>query len=124
MGYTTEFSGCLLFNETTTSEAKKYFSLFFDENWRDHPEWNAQHLSYFDYEFNNDETGIQWTGAEKSYDMVEKLQLMIDLTRKQFPDFGLCDGELLAVGEDRRDVWYLRVKNNIVSKEKVVFHGR
>lgn len=125
MGYTTEFSGELFFNDKTTDEAKEFFSRFFDEDGRDHPEWGAEDLCYFDYEFcDEDLTGICWNGAEKSYDMIEKLQLMINLTKEKFPEFGFIDGELMAVGENRGDVWKLVVKNNIVSKEKVKFGKR
>jgi hypothetical protein len=120
MGYTTRFKGNILFNETTTEEAKSFISSFFGEDGRDHPEWGNERLTYFDYVFNKDKSGICWSGDEKSYDMVEKLQLMIDLTKQKFPEFGFKDGYLLATGESSGDVWFLVVENDVVSEKEIV----
>lgn len=110
MGYTTTFDGILKFkNEVTTSALGKLKTIL-GEDAREHGEWGATHLSYIDFEVSEDFSGLQWDGSEKSYDMVDKLNLVIKLMREDHPNFAL-EGQLLASGEDPSDVWHLVVND-------------
>ena len=82
MGYSTEFIGELLFTkELKASEIVKIKS-FLGQDCRNHPEWNAKQLTYIDLEFTDDFTGLKWDGSEKTYDLVEKVNLIIDIMKK------------------------------------------
>jgi len=91
-----------------------------EENWEGvvvfrNYSWNNNYkdtLTYFDLEFEYDENkipiGLRWNGCEKTYDLVEKLNIIIVNTRKKFPNFGL-KGKMRAKGEDMNDNWYLKI---------------
>lgn len=111
MGYSTEFIGELLFTkELKASEIVKIKS-FLGQDCRNHPEWNAKQLTHIDLELTDDFTGLKWDGSEKTYDLVEKVNLIITMMRKDYSDFGLS-GSLLAQGEDIHDKWMLSIDNN------------
>jgi len=111
MGYSTEFIGELLFTkELKASEIVKIKS-FLGRDCRAHPEWNAKHLTYIDLELTDNLSGLKWDGSEKTYDLVEKVNLIIDMMKKDYPDFGL-NGSLLAQGEDITDRWMLSIDEN------------
>lgn len=104
MGYSTDFFGDLKFKNAPSVAELQKLNEFFDEDCREHPEWGNTNLSYIDLELNDDMSGIRWNGAEKTYDLTEKVNLVIKLMKNDFPDFGLV-GELIARGEDRSDNW-------------------
>lgn len=108
MGYTTRFSGELLFNNPATPEQLTKLKSFFGEDCRDRPEWESD-TTYIDLIFNKDFTGIRWDDeTEKNNGMVEHVNLIIDEMKKEFPGFGL-NGEFLAQGEDMNDRWKLKI---------------
>jgi hypothetical protein len=108
MGYNTNFTGELKFTTELSAAALLKLQSFFDEDCRDHPEWGAEAagLTYIDLELTKDGKGIQWNGAEKTYELVEKINLIIGLMKKEFPEFGLS-GSMTAQGEDVEDRWHI-----------------
>lgn len=121
MGYTTNFSGSLKISPKLDNSQKDYLKTFLGEDCRNHkewftaiPEWNhTRNLTYMDLELTDDEDALQWDGSEKTYDLVEKVELLIKLMRLKVPDFSL-HGKLYAQGEDRRDTWILRADGDVV----------
>jgi hypothetical protein len=69
-------------------------------------------------ELNKDFNGVKWNGAEKTYDLVEKINFVIKNMKKNHSEFGLT-GELLAQGEDVGDVWRLVMENNVAYEKKI-----
>ena len=80
-----------------------------------------------------DGTAIVWNECEKTYEAKEWIQYIINhflrpnaiASKTQSPYFTdftfdhVCNGELLAQGEDIRDRWLLIVKSNKVSTEQL-----
>ena len=119
MGYTTRFKGDLLFTNPMSEEALYKISTFFDEDVRDHKEWETEeYANYIDLEFNKDRTGICWNGAEKTYGMISVVNLIIREMQKEFPDFGLS-GKFLCAGEDIDDIYEIVIENNKAIERKL-----
>lgn len=115
MGYTTTFQGALKFtNELSTSELG-YLNSILGEDVREHKEWqkypSAKELNYLDLELTKKFDGIQWDGAEKSYEMVDQVNFIIDIMKDKKSNFGLT-GTMDAQGEDVEDRWKLTIQNN------------
>lgn len=117
MGYSTDFEGELKFTKELNAPAIARLSEILGEDAREHSEWEHTELSYIDLEFNGDSSGLQWNGAEKTYDLPEKVNLIIKLMREEFPDFGLS-GHLDAFGEERGDVWKLIIGDDGFASRK------
>jgi hypothetical protein len=111
MGYTTNFKGVLLFTKELNGKELKKVKSFLGEDCRQHEEWGRTDLSYIDLELTDDFSGLQWDGSEKTYDLQDKVNVIIDEMRKEFPDFGL-EGHLVAQGEDVEDRWTLSIEAN------------
>ena len=81
---------------------------FFGEDCRQHPEWKSddEYTNYIDLELTKDFSGIQWNGAEKTYGMVNAVNIVIREMQKTKPNFKL-KGKMLAQGEGIGDVWTL-----------------
>lgn len=110
MGYTTKFTGELLFTKELTASQLAMINLFFGEDCRDHPEWECDG-TYIDLELNDDFTGIRWdSDTEKNYGMVDHINLIIRMMKEAVPEFGLT-GEMLAQGEDISDRWKLAIQD-------------
>jgi hypothetical protein len=123
MGYSTEFKGELKFTrELTGGELAKVRSML-GEDCRDYPEWDATHLSYIDLELNNDFSGLKWNGSEKTYQLEEKVNVVIKQMKKTIPDFGLT-GYLVAQGEAFDDRWTLVIENGIAINKRVEIKGQ
>jgi len=113
MGYTTQFDGELLFTKPLTNEQRIALENIFDEDVRDHEDdWGVDtretYMSYVDLEFNDDNTGMRWNGAEKTYEMDSLINLILRLMREKWPDFGV-EGKMLAQGESIGDIWTITV---------------
>jgi hypothetical protein len=109
MGYTTNFNGTLKFTRELTGSEIATVSKFLDEDCRDHPEWeDSAGLTQIDLEFSGDFDGLKWNGMEKTYDLVDKVNLVITNVRKEIPDFGLT-GTMHAQGERFSDRWILAI---------------
>jgi NAD-dependent DNA ligase len=118
MGYTTEFSGELLFTEELKASELAELNKFLGEDCREHPEWENTSLTYIDLELTKNFDGLTWNGSEKTYDLTEKVNLVIERMQKVYPGFGLT-GELLAQGEEVGDVWRLVMKNNVAYEVRI-----
>lgn len=116
MGYTTEFTGELLFTQDLTVSQVNYLRSILGEDCRDHKDWETSGLYRIDLELNHDFTGIRWDGSEKTYDMDQLVNVVIRLMRKKWPEFGLR-GELLAQGEQRSDRWKLVIGDDGFAKK-------
>ena len=119
MGYSTQFKGKLKFTTDIPLTTFKYLQSILGEDCRDHPEWNAGKLTYIDLQVTDDFEGIEWNGSEKTYDLVDKINLIIKLMKEKYPKFGLT-GELLAQGEDIDDRWILKMEDNIAIQKEIV----
>ena len=108
MGYNTDFHGTLTFTQPLGEDAIAKLKTMLGEDCRDHPEWGAPNLSYIDLQLTPLHDGLQWDGSEKTYDLVEKVNVIITEMRKNFPGFGLA-GHLVAQGEDTSDRWILLI---------------
>ena len=113
MGYTTQFDGELRFIKPLTDEQRIALENIFDEDVRDHEDdWGVDtretYMSYVDLEFNDDNTGMRWNGAEKTYEMDSLINLVLRLMREKWPDFGV-EGKMLAQGESVGDIWTITV---------------
>lgn len=124
MGYTTQFQGVIKIKpELTASQIKFIESMFGDMR-----QWNPSDakkldLTHFDFEFDNDLSGIQWNGAEKFYDADKCIEYLINKTVEKYPDL-VFNGILQAQGEDYDDRWQLIVKDNKVSRKEIKLKGQ
>jgi hypothetical protein len=111
MGYSTNFRGVLKFKENITVAQLSKVKGFLGRDCRDHPEWGHTNLTYIDLKLTDDFSGLEWDGSEKTYDLADKVNLIIDQLRADHPEFGLT-GELAAQGEDIEDRWILCFDKN------------
>jgi len=124
VGYSTDFSGELRFTQEPNAEQLAALEGMLGEDCRDHPEWKRPELTYIDLELTDDASGLKWDGSEKTYDLVEKVNLILHVMREKWPDFGLT-GSLLAQGEDITDRWVLTIGDDGAAKRvPVEFTGR
>lgn len=122
MGYTTRFEGVLKFKNEITAIHLRKLNTILGEDCRDHPEWKATNLYYINLEVNDDYTGLQWNGAEKTYDMPDLVNVVIDQMQKEFPDFQL-EGQLLAQGEKVGDIWTLVIENGRAVRREIAINS-
>jgi hypothetical protein len=111
VGYSTEFKGVLKFTADLPASQLGRLNEFLGKDCRDYPEWGCPHLTYIDLEITDDFSGLQWDGGEKSYDMVDKINMILLRMREEYPEFGLI-GKLQAQGEDFDDRWVLTFDDN------------
>jgi hypothetical protein len=124
MGYTTTFDGILKFKNELKSSELAYLKTLFDEDCRDHPEWNARDLYYIQWELSDDFSGIQWDGSEKFYGSVETVNLIIRLMNEKFDNgFGFI-GELICQGESYDDRWKLSCDGTNAKRIDIVLSGK
>ena len=123
MGYSTEFRGELKFTTDLTAKQLGKVKSFLGQDCREHPEWNKQNLTYIDLELLDDFSGLKWDGSEKTYDLVEKVNLIIDELQKEYPEFGLT-GKLMAQGEDIEDRWWLQIVNGKAIEVPIEIKGK
>jgi len=125
MGYTTNFKGILEFTKELTAKQLALLNKILGEDCRDHPEWkNAKDLYVIDLELNDDFSGLQWTGAEKTYDMDKLVNVVTHEMRRQYPDFCL-KGKLLAQGEEIDDRWELCIgREGMAYKKELKLKGK
>ena len=123
MGYSTDFKGELKFNRELLASDLAFIKSFFGEDVRDHPEWGKLDLYYIDLEFNEDMSGVKWDGSEKTYGMVEQINLITREMRKCRADFRFV-GQLNAQGEDVEDRWTLIInEQGLAEKVRVKIGG-
>lgn len=125
MGYNTDFNGVLKFQEGMTVEQLSELKKYLGEDCRDHPEWDYPNvgLTYVDLEITDDMLGLRWNGTEKTYDLVEKINLITKNMRVKYPDFKLS-GEMNAQGEDIGDIWKVVMdEDGIAQKVEMKLEG-
>lgn len=122
MGYTTTFKGELKFTTDLTAKQLSKVKSFLDEDCREHPEWGRTDLTYIDLEISSDFSGLKWNGAEKTYDLAEKINLITEQMQKEFPEFGL-EGSLLAQGEEIDDRYAIVIENGKAKQVEIKIKG-
>ena len=111
MGYSTYFKGELKFTKEATGSQLAVIKSMMGQDCRDHPEWKEPDLYYIDLKITDDFSGLEWNGAEKTYGMVECVNLIIRVMKKEYPNFGL-KGKMVAQGENIDDRWELVIDKN------------
>jgi len=106
MWYCTTFTGQLKFPTDMTIPCLTLVKSFLGKDCREHPEWGHPELTYIDLTLTDDLSGLEWDWSEKTYDLPEKINLIITEVRKHYPNFTLT-GQLNAQGEDFDDRWIL-----------------
>ena len=123
MGYTTKFTGELLFTTTLNPIQLKKVESFFGEDCRDHKEWGGSG-TYIDLVFNKDFTGLKWdSSTEKNNGMVSHVNVIIREMQKIMPEFGLT-GYLSAQGESFNDKWLCKIENGIAIEKSIEIKGQ
>lgn len=120
MGYHTEFSGSLKFIKRLTTQQLSHLKNFLRQDCREHPEWNAPGLTYIDLALLPDNSGMQWDGSEKTYNMPDLVNVVITQMRMKFPDFGLS-GVMTAQGSDVGDCWELYISDDGFAKKRKLY---
>lgn len=122
MGYNTDFTGEFKFNrELVGSEIAKLQS-FFGEDCREHQNWvNSAGLYHVNLEFIEDYSGIRWDGMEKTDDLTDYINMILD--NINFPNFELT-GRMLAQGEDIDDRYELVVENGRIKRRDIIRSGK
>ena len=123
MGYSTDFNGVLEFKEELTASQLAKVKGFLGEDCREHKDWeDALGLTWVDLEITDDFTGLEWDGSEKTYDLVDKINMIIVNMRKTYPAFGLT-GTMLAHGEEFMDVWEIVMENGFAVRKEGTLTG-
>ena len=128
MGYNTDFQGQLTFTHIPTAPELAELNRMFGEDCRDHPEWDVyggMGLSYIDLRLTRDFAGIEWDNeTEKTYDLPDKVNVVIRRMRATWPGFGLT-GQLAAQGEDLTDRWALVIGDDgLARRVDIVLTGQ
>jgi len=124
MGYTTNFKGILTFKPELKASQLAYLKTILGEDCGDHPEWETNgDLCYIDLALTDDFSGLQWSGAEKTYDMDKLVNVVIRLMKARWPDFEL-DGKFMAKGEDIEDRWELLIEGGHATRRDIVIVGQ
>ena len=117
MGYDTKFTGVLLFGPDMTAKMLAEVNKHLGSDRRDyHPQPDGD-WTFIDLELTDDFDGVRWSGAEKTHDMDQAVNWLVDQVRIKFPAFTL-NGEMLAQGDDVGDVWRLVVKDGKAEVKK------
>ncbi|MCA9748126.1 MAG: hypothetical protein KC414_03415 [Romboutsia sp.] len=114
MGYNTDFKGELKFTNELTATQLAELKNILGEDCRDHKDWGRTDLTHINLRLLDDFTGVCWDTSEKTYDMVEKIELIIQLMRRKYPNFGL-KGQFLAQGKYIEDRYTIIVNDDKVT---------
>lgn len=131
MGYHTEFTGTLYFKNELTASQITAMSAIFGEDFREHPEWSkflepdaGSYVSWIDLQFNDDFTGIEWSGSENTYDLASCINLIVNYMESIGKPIIFEDGKIFAQGEEATDRWWLTVKNNVAKVINITVTGK
>jgi len=108
MGYSTIFNGELKFKNELTARQLASISYMINDDNSD---------CYIDLKISSDFTGLEWDGSEKTYGMVESVNMIISQMNDLYPlvDFGLT-GSFLTQGGEVGDCWSLVMDEGIAKK--------
>ena len=124
MWYSTNFEWKLTFVGDVTVKQLQKLNTYLWEDCRSHKDWSAcGKYSYINYSLLEDFSWIVWDGSEKSYDMVETLNFVLEEMRKEYPQFSL-EWQLNAQWENIDDRWILVMEYWIAVERKVVMTGK
>ena len=123
MGHNTNYKGILKFKNGVTGRQLAKLNKYLGEDCRDHDDWDSGDLTYIDLEIAKDYVGLQYDGTEKSYDMIEKINFLIEEMQKTFPEFSL-EGKFLAQGEDIDDRYEIIIEDGIAIKKDMKPSGK
>ncbi len=70
-----------------------------------------------------DGSGLTWNGAEKTADLNQVVEFVLDVMHAKYPDFGLT-GKILAQGEDINDRWQLYLEDGAVKTRDLAIEGK
>jgi len=120
MGYTTNFVGSLKFIKELKATELAHLKKVLGIDIREFPDlqcFDVGNKLYYtvDLELTDDFSGIEWSGVEKSCEMVAQVNFVIRYMRSKFPDFEL-DGIMTAQGEEVDDRWVLSIKDGFAIK--------
>lgn len=137
MGYSTDFHGKLEIEPPLNEAEIAFLTRFFDADQSRDRQWGNSDLpEYIDFtppDYSNycdltvtvDGKYLQWNGSEKTYQLEQWVQIVIDhflspnaKAKEKFPLLEanhIVNGTLLAQGEDIKDRWKLVVTNNVVT---------
>lgn len=121
MGYSTDFVGSFDITCEVTDEMIECMYGIFGEDCRKHPEWKVftnEELTWMNFELVGNNTAIAWDGSEKTYHFVEKTNLILDIMKDRFPQFGLS-GKIMAYGEIPGDIWAIVIEEGRAVKKSV-----
>ena len=125
MGYDTDYKGVLLFSneDTLTAKELRYLTSILREDVREHPEWKIfmneknYSLTFIYFELLDDFSGIRHSGAEKSHNQDEAINLIKSLMEHEFKKPFILKGKILCQGEDIEDRWFLSIdKDGVASR--------
>jgi hypothetical protein len=126
MGYNTDYKGVMKFTTELRATELAYLRSLFDEDIREHPEWPKELLPtmecWIKLELTPDFSGLQWSGAEKTYGMEELLNFIIGMMQKRIPNFGL-EGQMVAQGEDIDDRYTIGIQDGRAVRQEIVIEG-
>lgn len=130
MGYSTSFEGVLKFGRELTASQLAYLTTLLDKDGRglmseeDLVTYrnNKEFWVWTDLKITDDFSGVEWNGAEKTYNLEGAVNFITRKMREKYPDFKLT-GEMTAQGEDFDDIWRLVMEDGIAKRENVVLTG-
>ena len=106
MGYSTDFEGAMTLTPELTKEQVAIINEFCDER-HGGPTMPFPNMPGFWCNWETNGTKLYWNQSEKSYDMAEWLELLIE---KFFEPWKIqVTGKMLAQGERRDDRWTMEV---------------
>lgn len=131
MGYSTDFSGTIYFEDELTASQIVTMGTILGNDMRDWPELKEhldpdadEYLSHIDLCFNDDFTGIEWDGTEKSHGLPDFINMIRNYMESIGKPITFQDGEMFAQGEDATDRWRLVVDGNVAKKVVITVTGR
>jgi len=125
MGYSTDFTGELKFKNELTASQLAYLNTFLGQDIRDLglEDERDGYWYHIDLELTKDFSGLEWNGAEKTYDLDAIVNFITDRMREKWPDFELI-GTLAAQGKEATDRWNLVMEDGVAVKKELVVKGK
>lgn len=127
MGYNTDYTGVIGFSRelkgSEITHLEPYLHSQYDRREDPNNTDNVGDFNWIDLEFSGDFMGLEYNGSEKSRNMEGQLQFAINRLVEKAPDV-MCNGEMLAQGEEHDDRYKIIVTNNKVTVKKIVLKGK